>query len=263
MLAPDFMRSLILSTVMASVTVHEDDVELDEPVLVEGLPGIGLVGKLATDHLVETFDMTYYASLECEGIPSISIYQEDSRDVLAPVRLYVDEERDLLALQSDVPVSASAASDFANCVTEWLSDHDVTPIYMSGIPEEKEADQIPDLHGVATGTAGDLLDEHDIDIPTEDGAVSGPTGALISEASKRDLDAIGLVVQSDPQFPDPEAARILIEHGVSPLAGIEVDTNDLVEHAEEITDQKQQFAQRMQEAEADESSQAKPLRMFQ
>ncbi|WP_158057633.1 proteasome assembly chaperone family protein [Halorussus halophilus] len=248
---------------MATVNVHAEGVTLDEPVMVEGLPGIGLVGKLATDHLVETFDMTYYASLECEGIPPLSVYQEDSRDVLAPVRLYVDEERDLLALQSDVPVSASAASDFASCVTEWLAEHDATPIYMSGLPEEKQADQIPELTGVATGTAGALLDEHDVGVPSERGAVSGPTGALLSEANKRELDAVGLVVQSDPQFPDPEAARILIEHGIGPIAGIDVDTNDLVEHAEEITEQKQQFAQRMQEAEDDESSQAKPLRMFQ
>ena len=34
----------------------------------------------------------------------------------------------------------------------------------------------------------------DIDLPTERGAVSGPTGALLHEASARDIDAFGLVV---------------------------------------------------------------------
>ncbi|MFC7080967.1 proteasome assembly chaperone family protein [Halorussus caseinilyticus] len=248
---------------MASVTIHDEDVALTEPTLVEGLPGVGLVGKIAADHIVGTLDMTYYASIDCEGLPRISVYEEGSRDLRPPVRLYADESRDLVALQSDVPVSASAASEFASCVTEWVADHDGTPIYMSGLPKQKEADQIPSLYGVATGAAGDRLDDEDIDAPTERGAVSGPTGALLHEAGARGLDAFGLVVESDPKFPDPEAARILIDHGIAPLAGVEVGTDDLVDRAEEISEQKEQLAQRMQEAETDESSQAQPLRMFQ
>lgn len=248
---------------MASVTVHAEDVELDQPTMVEGLPGVGLVGKLATDHLVETFDMTYYASFDCEGLPRISVYEEGSRDLEPPVRLYADAERDLLALQSDVPISAAAAANFATGVTEWLEDNDVTPIFMSGLPHQKEADEIPSLYGVATGSQAEHLDEHDIDTPVERGAISGPTGALLHDSSARGLDAVGLIVQSDPQFPDPEAARILIEHGVAPLTGIDVDTDDLGERAEEISEQKEQLAQRMGEAEPEESSQAQPLRMFQ
>ncbi|UPV73158.1 proteasome assembly chaperone family protein [Halorussus limi] len=248
---------------MANVTVVAEDVELDRPTLVEGLPGVGLVGKIATDHLVDTFDMTYYASIDCDGLPRLAVYEESSRELRPPVRLYADAERDLVALQSDVPVSASAASDFAGCISDWLDDRDATAIYMSGLPNQKEADEIPSLYGVATGDAGGRLDEQDIDAPNERGAVSGPTGALLHEAGARGLDSLGLVVESDPQFPDPEAARILIERGIAPLADVEVDTDDLVDRAEDITEQKEQLAQQMQEAETDESSQAQPLRMFQ
>ena len=248
---------------MASVTIRDDDISLDRPTLVEGLPGVGLVGKLATDHLVDTFEMSYYASIDCDGLPRLAVYEDDRRDLRPPVRLYADESRDLVALQSDVPVSASAASEFAACVTDWVDDREATPVYMSGLPEEKDAGEIPTLYGVATGDAGDRLDEHDVETPRERGAVSGPTGALLYEAEARGLDALGFIVESDPQFPDPEAARILIEHGVAPLTGVEVSTDDLVERAEEISDQKEQLAQRMQDAESDESSQARPLRMFQ
>ncbi|WP_115862841.1 proteasome assembly chaperone family protein [Halorussus litoreus] len=248
---------------MARVTVVADDVQLDEPTLVEGLPGVGLVGKLATDHVVDQFDMTYYASIDCEGLPRISVYEEGSREVRPPVRLYADAERDLVALQSDVPVSASTATEFADCVTEWLVDNDGTPIFLSGLPREKEPGEIPSLYGIATGSAGQQLDDHDVGLPPERGAVSGPTGALIHEAAARDLDAYGLVVQSDPKFPDPEAAHILIEKGISPLTDLSIETDHLVERAEDISEQKEQLAQRMGEAGSDESSQAQPLRMFQ
>ncbi|MFC6724613.1 PAC2 family protein, partial [Halobium palmae] len=72
----------------------------------------------------------------------------------------------------------------------------------------------------------------------------------------------GLVVESDPQFPDPEAARVVITDGIGPLTGVDVPTDDLVEHAEEIRDAKERLAARMREAD-EESTQARPLGMYQ
>ncbi|WP_423744916.1 proteasome assembly chaperone family protein (plasmid) [Haladaptatus sp. SPP-AMP-3] len=248
---------------MTNIAVVADDIELDAPTLVEGLPGLGLVGKIATDHLIEQFDMTYYAAVDCEGIPQIAVYEGGDRDLLPPVRFYADEERDLLALRSDVPISSEAAPQFARCVTSWVDSHDATPLYLSGLPHQKQAGEVPELYGAATGDLGQLLDEHDIGSPSETGAISGPTGALLHRASRSDVGAIGLIVESDPRFPDPEAARILLKDAIDPIAGIDVNTDELVESAEEIREQKEQFAQRMQETEEAESSQAKPLRMFQ
>ncbi|WP_458188717.1 proteasome assembly chaperone family protein [Haladaptatus sp. NG-WS-4] len=247
---------------MSTIDVVDDAVELDAPTLVEGLPGLGLVGKIATDHLIEELDMTYFAALDCEGVPQISVYEADDRTLRPPVRFYADEERNLVALRSDVPISVSTASEFAGCITGWVDSFDATPLYLSGLPRQKKADQVPKMYGVATGDAGHLLDEHDIGTPRETGAVSGPTGALLHQAGRMELDSVGLIVQSDAQFPDPEAARVLIKDGIAPIAGIEVDTDDLVDRAEDIRQQKEELAQRMQQAEDEESSQARPLRMF-
>lgn len=248
---------------MGSITVRRDDVTLDEPFLVEGLPGVGLVGKIAVDHIVDEFDMTYYASVDCEGLPPVAIYREGERSVQPPVRLYADSDRDLVALQSDIPVSPSRAPDFADHITTWVETNDATPLYLSGYASEKQADSIPAISGVATGEGRQLLDGIGVDAPSETGVVSGPTGALLHRAGERDIDSIGLIVESDPRFPDPEAARILLEHGIGPLAGIDIDTSSLVEQAEEIRDQKEQLATQMQQADPDESSEAQPLRMYQ
>ncbi|WP_327052364.1 proteasome assembly chaperone family protein [Halomicrococcus gelatinilyticus] len=248
---------------MSAINVVAEDVQLDAPTVVEGLPGLGLVGKIATDHLVDTFDMTYYAGFDCEGLPRISVYSGDDRTLRPPVRLYADEQRDLVALVSDVPVSAEAAPQFASCTVQWMQDNDATPLFLSGLPHQKEADQVPELYGVATGEGGDLLDDQDVGVPPEAGAIGGPTGALLNRAARDDLDAVGLIVQSDPQFPDPEAARALIKNGIAPVGGFDVDTDELVERAEEIREQKERLAQRMQQVETKESSQAQPLRMYQ
>ncbi|PSQ59661.1 MAG: 3-isopropylmalate dehydratase [Halobacteriales archaeon SW_9_67_25] len=233
---------------------------LESPVLVEGLPGVGLVGKIAADHLVREFDMTHVASCHCEGIPNVVIYAEDERDVRPPVRFYADEARDLLALQSDVPISPNAAVDFASCVTGWLGENDATPLYLSGLPEEKEG--IPELYGVHTGDAEGLLADHDIPAPSENGMISGPTGALLAEASEQDLDSLGLVVQANANFPDPEAARVLLTRAIGPIAGVDVETDTLVEQADRIAQAREQLAQQMQQAE-EESTRAEPLGMYQ
>jgi uncharacterized protein len=245
---------------MARVVEHVDDTEVESPYLIEGLPGVGLVGKIAVDHLVTEWDMDHVASAHCDGIPEVAVYAEDEYGVTPPVRLYADAERDMLALQSDVPVSPEAASGFAECLVEWFDGQNATPICLVGLAADKEG--VPEISGVSTGTLDDRLAEHDIDAPPDSGMIAGPTGALLARAERQDLDGLGLVVEANPQFPDPEAARVVLTKGVEPIAGVEVPTDALVEQAEEIADAREQLAQRMQE-ETEESSRAQPVGMYQ
>lgn len=245
---------------MAHINVLADDVSLDEPMLVEGLPGVGLVGKIAADHLVDTFDMVHYANVHCDGIPPVAVYDEGDTELRTAVRIYADEERNLLVLRSDVPIHPKAATEFADCINDWFKNDGVVPLFVSGIGEEK--DDVPSLYGVATGDGRTLLDEADVDRPAEMGLVTGPTGALMNYVLEEGLTSVGLIVESDPQFPDPEASRIIIKQGIEPLTGIEVPVDDLVDHAEGIRQAKEELAKQMQDADH-ESSQAQPLRMYQ
>lgn len=249
---------------MADIAIVADDVDpesFEDATLVEGLPGIGLVGKIAADHLVDEFEMTHYANVHCADVPKVAVYNEGDPTLKTPVRVFVDAERELLVLRSDVPVSPGAASEMAVCLAEWFEADGVFPIYLSGVPSEK-GDDAPDIYGVGTGGGPDRLRDADIAAPDETGLVSGPTGALLNHAVEEGYGAACLVVESDPRFPDPEAARALIKHGVEPLADVEVPVDDLVDRAEEIREAKEQLAKQMQEAD-EESTQAQPLRMYQ
>ena len=246
---------------MAQICLQESEADLEEPTLIEGFPGLGLVGKIATDHLVRELDMRYYAGVDCEGLPRIGVYRGGDRTARPPVRIYVSEEHDLFALQSDAPIGSEAVGTVSDCVTEWTVAQEATPIYLSGLPSERE--EAPDIYGIATGDAGETLEAHDIDVPPEDGVITGPTGALINRAAHRNLDSVGLVVESSPQFPDPEAASVLLEEGIAPIADLEIDVEDLLDRAEEIKEKREQFAQQMQQIGQEESSQAQPLRMYQ
>ena len=236
------------------------DPDLTEPTLVEGLPGVGLVGKIAADHLVETLEMTEHAACRCEGLPDVAVYHEDVRGVKSPVRVYADEARDLLVLQSDIPVSPNIATEFAGCVTGWVAERNATPVYLSGLPAEKEG--VPELYGIGTGAGGALLDEHGVSTPDENGLISGPTGALVAEAGQQGVDGVALVVEASQGFPDPEAARVVLTDAIEPIAGVDIDTDQLVEQADRIATARENLAEQMQEAQ-DESTRAQPLGMYQ
>ncbi|OYR79395.1 3-isopropylmalate dehydratase, partial [Halorubrum distributum] len=71
---------------MARISVLDDDVSLDEPTLIEGFPGVGLVGKIATDHLIDVHEMTHYANVHCDGLPPVAVYRESETAATTPVR---------------------------------------------------------------------------------------------------------------------------------------------------------------------------------
>lgn len=246
---------------MARIAVLKEDVSLREPTLVEGLPGVGLVGKIAADYLVETLDMVHYANVHCEGIPRVAVYDEKGSALSTPVRLYATEDGRTLVLQSDVPVNPQSATEFADCVADWLEAENVLPLLLSGIPTEDYGEE-PEVIGVTVGDAEGVLARANVDSPTERGLVSGPTGALLAHAIEHDAPAVGLLVESAPRFPDPTAAATLLKRGITPIADVEVDVAPLRDSAKEIQSQKERLAKQMQEA-GDESSKAQPLRMFQ
>lgn len=246
---------------MAHISVVDEAITLDSPVLVEGFPGIGLVGKIAADHLVEAHDMRHYANVHCEGLPEVVVYRESEPALTTPLRLYAAPGAGLVVLQSDVPVNPATAATLADCLAGWFAETDAFPLFLSGRPIARDAEP-PALYGVTTGNGRERLADVDVEDPPESGLVSGPTGAMLANALERDRDAAGLIVESDPQFPDPEASRTLIAGGIDPIAGTETSTDGLVEQASEIRDAKRQFAERMQQA-TEESSQAEPLKMYQ
>lgn len=273
---------------MAHLDVRTD-VSITNAVLVEGLPGVGLVGKIAADHLVESLNMTHYADVHCESLPRAATFASGDAGLRTPVRLYTDTERDLLVLQSDVPVSPAAATEFAECISGWFREESVVPLYIAGLtshhpdPEqptgesqstieqpmaesrserEQPTEKAPPVFGVASGDGASILDRADILRPTDAGIVSGPTGALLNHALATDLTAVGLVAECESKSPNLQAAVAVLDDGIAPITSIDVPTEALKEQAGEFHESKHQLARQMHE-EDEKASQAYQLRMFQ
>jgi len=62
--------------------------ELDDPVFVEGLPGVGHVGKLVSEHVVEQADSELVCRIHTEHFPPQVTVDDDSVAELACAEVY-------------------------------------------------------------------------------------------------------------------------------------------------------------------------------
>lgn len=235
-----------------------NNMEFEDPYLIEGFPGVGLVAKIASDYLIEKLDMILYAQIHSKDAPNLAVFENDYM-LKSAIRIYGSEKHDLLVLKSDTPISSDKDDLFLD-LNQWMGEKNITPIYQLGIPSSSEEDK--KLFGTSTGENNHVLENLGINKPPGFGIITGPTGGLLKKAIELDISSIGLAVTSDPQFPDPLAAKKLIDDGIKPITGIEVDTQELQESSEMIKEQKQKIAKQVREAEDHKTSQAYPTEMY-
>lgn len=245
---------------MAHIQIVDDGITLSEPTLIEGLPGAGLVGKIVVDHMVKAMDLTHYADVHCEGTQQVTVYDQGTPELTSPLRLYADDAGDTLVLQSDIPVEPDAAEEFARCFSPWLEDN-ALPVFIAGLPQ-KDRSSPPELFGVGSAEGVAAIEHAGLAHPPERGIISGPSGALLGHAVENGLDAVGLVVETDPRFPDPLGAKVLLEQGIEPIISEDVSVGRLESQADKIQETKQRLAKQMQDG-GEASTEAMPIRMFQ
>jgi uncharacterized protein len=238
------------------------DLDLDTPVLIEGLPGHGLVAAITVDQITSDQELELHGRITSESFPSVVTYDDGMvRDL---VRVYGGTDPDLLTLQSDLALPEEAFRPLARCVIEDLSEQFDRAIFLAGAPAQSEADR-GTVHGVATteGMRAEL-DDAGIELGDEPGIVGGITGAMVKECYHADVPAALLVVESHPYLPDPTAARAVIEEALEGLVPFDVDTTELAEQGEEIEQRMEQIAAQYREMnQKRQEDQRMDTRMFQ
>ena len=233
----------------------------DSPTLIEGLPGLGLVASIAVDQITEQLDLEKHGTIVSDDFPPVAAFNEGR--VRDTVRVYSGDDPEVMTLQSDVPIPPTAVEPLSQCVLGDVAEEFDRAIFIAGAPAESE-EQIGEIVGVATTDRLEAaLTDAEIELADGSGVIGGVTGALLADCHQEDVPAAVLIVRSNPYIPDPGAARAVIEDALEPLVDFDIDTQELLEQAEQIRQQKQQIAEQLQQYQQQEEQPPRSMGMYQ
>lgn len=246
-----------------SSTRFEKTTELtaDSLTLIEGLPGLGLVASIAVDQITKQLGLDQHGTIVSDDFPPVAAFNEGR--VRDAVRVYAGEDPAVMTLQSDVPIPPGAVEALSQCVLGDVAEEFERAVFLAGAPAESQ-EEVGEVVGVATTDQLEAaLTDAGITLADGAGVIGGVTGALLSDCYHDGVPAAALIVRSNPYIPDPRAARAVIENALEPLVEFDIDTQELLERAEEIQQQKQQIAEQLQQYQQEQEQPSRTAGMYQ
>ncbi|PVX25984.1 MAG: proteasome assembly chaperone family protein [Candidatus Bathyarchaeum sp.] len=226
-------------------------VELKNPILVEGFPGLGMVGSIATNYLVKQLKAQKLAVLHSPHFPYHVIVSKKGGARLLRGEFYFWKnetgENDFIFLTGDSQAQTIEGQfEVANSILDFVEKEKVETIITIG-GYRNEVEGTPKV--VAVSTNPDLFERalKAKAVSSELGTpIVGTAGLLLGLAKFRKIDAICLLGETRGYLPDPKTAKHVIEV-LQGILGIAVDLKGLdeeIERSKEILGKMQDIEKR-------------------
>lgn len=227
-----------MSVNAAEINILEE-IELDNPIFIEALPGLGHVGKLAADHMIDELNATKFAEIYSPSFPPQVLIKEDGIiDNMLNELYYLkdvgEDNLDLIILVGNTQ-ALSPEGQYLVCqdILEFVKGYGISSIVTMGgmaIPQPVEN---PNVYGAATNEANvELLKEAEIGIRSNDGGIVGASGLFLGLGVRQGIEGICLMGETPGYFIDAESAEAILKK-LSLLLNFEINTDKLDERAEE------------------------------
>ena len=199
--------------------------------MLQGLPDVGLVGLIASSYIISELDLDEIAYVDSDLLPPVVVLHEGLPH--APLRIYGN--KNMVAVISEMAIPAVALHTVMRTLVDWGQSKNVRMmVSIGGIPvENRQVLKEPKVFGAASSKELlDMLSGKGLSI-LEEGYMVGPQALTMRYCAEREISAIALLAQSFYNFPDPEAAAMVIRE-LAKIAEIKIDVSDLLEKGEEI-----------------------------
>ena len=216
-----------------------DAAALDDPVFIEGLPGVGHVGKLVAEHLVEEMDSALVRRVYSEHFPPQVGIDEEGVGRLANAEFYAieTEGRDLLILTGNHQAGDGAGHyRLTDTFLEIAESFEASEIFaLGGVPTGELIEEYSVLGAVAADEQIQPLEDLGVEFRSEEpaGGIVGTSGLLLGMGGRRGFEAACLMGETSGYVVDPMSARAVLEV-LEELLDIEVDYDALDDRAEEM-----------------------------
>jgi len=240
-----------------TIIVHKK-VKMKKPILVEGLPGIGLVGKLAADHLIREKKAVKIASVYSPHFPHQVLMRKSG--VLRMIRLKLyhipGQKNDLLVLAGDVqPVTSEAQYEVNGKILDYFQKHGGSWIITLGGYGTGKRPEFPKVFGAATHKKDiENYSKSGVIFGETRGSIVGAAGLLLGLGRLRHMHGVCLMGETHGGFVDPKSAVGVVE-ALGKVVGMAFDTKELVRKAA----MGEKFIKKMEAKAAKAAGEARPV----
>jgi len=223
----------------ASAEVREfSSVRLEEPTVMAGFVGAGLVGPLAVGHIVESMGFAEFACMRSRHIPPAAVFLRGH--LQHPFRLYAHEGTNTCAIVCEITLPVEGIHDIVSATFDWLASRGASElVVLDGIAGE--------AHDGRAYYAAERDTHHAEAVPgismITRGYIAGISGGLLDECLLHDVRGSALLVRANRDAADPGAAATLV-NAVNSLYGTRVDASPLLKDAGEIEDTYSELSRR-------------------
>jgi uncharacterized protein len=215
--------------------------------LIEGFPGLGLVGTIAAKYLVEKGGFEELGIIESEGFSSIIRVHEGVP--VFPSRIYANDKLKLVVLISEQIIPKAMTFRLAKKTVEWIKSKGIKrAISLAGINTGNPKDTA--IYGIADSPqAKQLLLQNGIEM-IKDGITTGVTALILLELQKEpNIEAMSIMGPVSIGA-DYKAAAALLEK-LNSVLGLNTDVKPLLAEAKQM--EKELLAHLEQMKETDET----------
>lgn len=214
--------------------------KLDRPALIQGLPGLGFVGKLAVSYLIDEFKLKPFAEIYSsylvlpDGNTGVQI-REDGTYYLPRIELYDlnQSRKHAILMTGEVQPTVHGQYEIVSRILDLAQKYGCDMVIALGGFQTVLEKEIGKVYGVFNAySLEETLKELGVQV-TRSGAITGACGVILGLGNQRALPSIGLLGATRGEYPDMEAARGVLKT-LTKLIGLELNFERLEKEIEEL-----------------------------
>lgn len=208
---------------------------LSDPVLIEGLPGIGFVANIAALHLIQELKAKLFAEIRSSYFQDLAITAENGKTHFPINQLYYhkgrDGERDLILLYGNTQALTKVGQyELCGRILDVAEDLECQYILTLGGLKREEKVEKPKLY-CAASEHETLQDALGLGAKIIGGQIFGVAGLLVGLGRLRGMKGFCLLAETSGLYPDAVAARKALK-AVCRMLRLKVNLNRLDKAAE-------------------------------
>ncbi len=197
--------------------------------LIEGFPGVGLVGPMACSYMVEKLNMEYIGYIQSDQFPPIAVIHDGAPMFTA--RIYADKKNKIIVTLSEFTIPVPMVHELSMELLSFARKNGLSRIIsLGGMPSLKPAENAYVVFTNGNGNSKNLGPELK---PINEGVVAGVSALLLTYGPQLGIPVADILVESNPNVMDPKNAEFAIS-GLNKLLGINIDLKELEREAEEV-----------------------------